>query len=220
MALQIESDRRDEIRGLTLVELLISATLLALVLIAVASVGRSSERAYRTGSMASVLEDRAGQAIERVVAELRIAGVETLVPDPVAGLGADSVQFQQALDVVAGSVVWSAPRRLSFEYEVGELDDGLDNNGNGLIDEGVLVLTVDIGTPDERELVITRWVRETQDGEIQNGLDDDGDGLVDESGFHMERFGETLTIDLSLERRDAEGFVLNRSARTSTRLRN
>ena len=110
-------------------------------------------------------------------------------------------------------------RSLSFEYEIGELDDGLDNNGNGLIDEGRLVLTENAGLTNDRR-VITRWVAELLEGELDDGLDNNGNGLVDEPGFLVERIGESLIVRVTLQKRDAEGRLMTRTARTSVRLRN
>jgi hypothetical protein len=68
--------------------------------------------------------------------------------------------------------------------------------------------------------VLTHWVRELLEGEEENGIDDNGNGLVDERGFCVERFGETLVVRLTLQRADAEGHLLTRTAVTSTRVRN
>lgn len=186
--------------GFSLVEMLIVALLLSLTLGVVGMVARSSERAFQTGTTTADLELQTAQAIERIVVELRPTALASLAPDPLPGLGAEAVQYVHALDYVGGEIVNSSLRRLSFEYAEGELDDGLDNNSNGLIDEGRVVLTEDPGGAQERRLVLTRWVAE--------------------GGFLVERVGETLFVGLTLERRDAQGRALRRSARTSTQLRN
>ena len=82
------------------------------------------------------------------------------------------------------------------------------------------MLVENLGEPDERRLVITRWVPELAAGELPNLLDDDGNGLVDEPGFYVQRQGETFLVRLSLQRRDAAGRLLSRSTATSTRIRN
>jgi hypothetical protein len=87
-----------------------------------------------------------------------------------------------------------------FDYEEGELDDGADNNGNGLVDEGCLFWTRDVGEPSEKTHVIARGVREYLEGEEPNLDDDNGNGLEDERGFCLERVGEALVIRLTLER--------------------
>jgi prepilin-type N-terminal cleavage/methylation domain-containing protein len=205
--------------GFTLIELLISAVLLGLVLGGAAMISMAHGRAFHTGATVSQLEAQVQMTMERIVADLRIAGFETIAPDPVEGVGSNELSYLQAR-LQDGEVAWGNLRRIAFEYEDGELDDGIDNNGNDLVDEGRVVLTENIGLPDERSRVLTRWVRELLAGEEPNGIDDNGNGLVDESGFVLERVGETLMLRLTLERRNAEGRLMNRTARTSTRLRN
>lgn len=212
--------RRSLHAGFSLVELAIVVVLLAIVLGSVAMIGNASDRAYRTGSVSSHLESQVASTIEKVVDELQIAGVDTITPDPIQGVGASSIRYVQATGIVGNDVVWTPLRRLAFEYEVGEIDDGIDNNHNGLVDEGRIVLTEDVGGPNERRRVLTHWVGELLEGEQENGLDDNGNGLVDERGFFVERVGEAIVIRLTLQRRTADGFLLSRTAQTSTTPRN
>jgi hypothetical protein len=206
--------------GFTLVELAIAATLFAVVLGSVALVAGSSERMYRTESVHSHLEAQAGRAMQVVCEELRTAGIDTLFPAPAAGVAASAVQYVQAIGIEAGVVQWTPLRRLELEYELGEIDDGLDNNDNELVDERQLVLVEAPGTPGERRRVLTRWVAELLEGESANGLDDNGNGLVDEPGFSLEGSGQAVTVRFTLERRTNEGALLRRTATSSVRPRN
>jgi hypothetical protein len=206
--------------GFTLVELAIAGALFAVILGSVALVAGSSERTYRTESVHSQLEAQAGRTMQQVCEELRMAGIDTLSPAPAAGVAASSVQYVQAIGIENGVVQWTPLRRLELEYELGELDDGLDNNGNGLVDEGRLVLVEDPGSPNERRRVLTRWVAELLEGELANGLDDNGNGLVDERGFSLEGNGRAVTVRFTLERRTNEGALLRRTANSSVRPRN
>lgn len=206
--------------GFSLIEIMVVTVLLAVVLGAVAMVGSASDKAYRTGTIDAHLESQVAIAMDHVTEELRIAGVDTIVPDPVPGVGASEIRYVQATGLTGGQIDWTPLRSLRLEYEVGEIDDGLDNNGNELVDEGRLILIEDLGGGNERRRVITRWVAEFLEGEQENGLDDNGNGLVDERGFLVERVGETYVIRLTLERRSGDGFLMRRSARTSTNPRN
>jgi len=63
----------------------------------------------------------------------------------------------------------------------------------------------------------------TVEGEVFNGVDDNDNGLIDESGFCVERIGgtdETLAVHVTLARRDEDGRLLHRTARTTVRPRN
>jgi hypothetical protein len=206
--------------GFSLVELAVVVSILFLVLTGVAVVGNASDRAYRTGTTVAQLEAQAARTTRRVVDELATAGIDTFVTLPAPGTASDRLEYLKAVGFDGSRVEWTLPRRLALELEPGELDDGLDNNGNGLIDERRLVLVENVGAPDERQLVLTRWVPELAVGELPNGLDDDGNGLVDEPGFCVERLGETFLVRLSLQRRDAGGRLLSRSTSTSTHIRN
>jgi prepilin-type N-terminal cleavage/methylation domain-containing protein len=206
--------------GYTLVEISIVVALLAIVVSAVMSIGVSSDRTYRTGTTAAHLEAQVETALARVVAELQVARRTSLTPDPLPGVGASSIEYVRPIGITNGVVQWSPTRRLALELEPGEIANGIDDNGNGLVDEKRLVLTEDVGGPSEHKYVITRWVRNLAAGEIANGADDNGNGLVDEPGFVVERFDETLVIRLTLERRDGEGRLRARAASTSVRMRN
>jgi hypothetical protein len=205
--------------GMTLIEVVISAALLTLVIGSLVMVSQASGRAYRTGALASELELRAAAVTERIVTELRTVVFESLVPDPEV-VGAERIEYVQATGMTGVDIEQSALRRLAFEYEIGELNDGLDNNGNGLVDEGRLILTENVGEVNERSRVLTRWVAERLEGELENGLDDNGNDLVDESGFVLERIGESLTVRMTLQKVDQGGRLMTRSIRTSVRLRN
>jgi hypothetical protein len=206
--------------GFSLVELAVSAVILFLVISGVALVSSASDRAYRTGTTTAQLEAQASAAVERIVSELSIAGIDTFAVLPPNGSPVKDLEYLKATGFDGADVLWTEPRRLRLELEPGELDDGSDNNHNGLVDECQVVLIEDLGTAEERRLVVTRWVSELAVGEIANGIDDNGNGLVDEPGFCVVRSGESFAVRLSLQRRDAGGRLLSRSAATSTRVRN
>ena len=115
---------------------------------------------------------------------------------------------------------WSNQHRLAFEYDTGEVDDGVDNDGDGLADEGNLVLRRNDGLANEVRIVLCRGVAELFEGELANGIDDNGNGVVDEAGFNVHRVGDVLTIRLTVQDALGQGVILTRSLETSSRLRN
>ncbi len=208
--------------GFTLLETVLSVTLLAVFFGSVAVVRAHSNGAYSSARATAELQSRAERATSRVAEQLVSTSLGVLVPDPTSEFGVQDLRFRQA-EGFAGAVTWSNQLELAFEYEAEELDDGLDNNGNGLEDAGLLVLTRDIGGPDERRVVLCHGVAELAEGETNNGLDDNGNGLKDERGFCVHRDGDVLTIGLTVETMDKSsphGELTQRSMTTAVRLRN
>ena len=131
-----------------------------------------------------------------------------------------SVEFRTCTGVAGGAATWTNDKRIAFAYDPGEVDDGLDNDGDGLADEGQLVLTLDVGLATEQSVVLTSYVRELLEGELPNGNDDNGNGLLDEGGVSFELVGQTLMMRLTLEKRDTDNNLLTRTVETGIRLRN
>ena len=206
--------------GMTLIELLLGVVVLGMLLGALGVVTVRGSSASRSSMSASELDSEARRILDAISAELIQAGRLGLVPEPLAPWGSSELAYQRNVGFAANNVVWSSTERIRFEYEPSEADDGADNNGNGLVDEGLIVWTRDPGLPNERNRVLGRWAREYLEGEVPNGFDDNGNGLVDEQGLSFEVQGDVLTIRLSLERADAEGRLLTRTVQTSVNIRN
>jgi prepilin-type N-terminal cleavage/methylation domain-containing protein len=205
--------------GFSLTELIIVSGVLALVLGSTALVTLTSTAAQQHTSAKNRVLELARRASDRAADELMNASDTSLFPNP-QPFGTDDLLFQTAVGVTAGAVDWSTPKRLAFRYDTGELDDGADNNDNGLVDEGALVLTTDDGGPDERTIILCRGVRELAQVETANGDDDNGNGLVDESGFSVQRIGDMLLVRLTIEKQGPEGEMLTSTVETGVRLRN
>ena len=217
-------DRRDR-AGYTIIELLIAATLLVLV-------GGSALRAsirglelFRTNSAIGEVNARSGRAIERVTRELVSAGVLTLDPQlvptpPLPTPWSSSLEFRTAADWTAGAVAWGDLQRIDWQLGGGELLNDLDDDGDGLVDEGDVVLNQDVGGTN-RTVVLVTGVAELLEGELANGLDDNGNGMVDEAGLCFERTGGTLNVHVTLERLAPSGQrTMTRTLEDALRLRN
>lgn len=190
--------RRRGRRGFTLLEVVLSLGLLVLVMGGVMQVTLTSQGAVRE-SMAQVrLLQRSRRAVDTMVAEVSSAGRGTITPALLAPLGGSTIDFQKSEGYAGGAVQWSPVVRYAFEYAPGEVDNGLDDNGNGLVDEGALVRTEDPGGGNSRAILL-QGIAELLDGEIPNGVDDNGNGLVDESGFALEVNGNELIIRVTVE---------------------
>lgn len=204
--------------GFTLVEAVIASALALLLLSSAVLAARGGMGAFRATQDASDAEARVRRALDRVVIELMSAGVSELLPDPSTDFGGSNFQFRRAVGLDGTAPVWGPTSSLAFEYGPGESDDGVDNDGNGLVDDGILVLTRDVGG-DEQRIVLCRGVRELLEGETADGDDDNGNGVIDEAGFNVRRVGTVLFVRLSVEEPVETGTII-RTLETSVRPRN
>ena len=117
-----------------------------------------------------VLEDQARRVLRQVGYAVMGSDRETLMPSAAAPLSADAVNYRINLGVQGGEVVWGDTERIAMEqlrpqvywsrnpeteaeqrvvwtslvapFLEGELPNGMDDNGNGLIDESGLCFDV------------------------------------------------------------------------------
>jgi len=206
--------------GLSLVELLIAMLILTMLLGAIGMTVMRGGGAFKHGVAASVVESQARRGIDRIADEFSGARLASLAPNPAAPWGASTLDFDESAGFAAGVVIPGSTSRIARQSHPSDPDDGLDNNGNGLVDEGQIILMRDVGLATETTTVIVPWVREFMEGEIENGVDDNGNGLIDEGGLSFEIAGQTLNIRITLERMDPDQQPLVRTVETSIRLRN
>jgi prepilin-type N-terminal cleavage/methylation domain-containing protein len=204
--------------GFTLVELAVATALFLLLMSSAIVAARGGMDAFKSSQDLSDLETRARRALDRAVFELVSCGASELDPNPTGQFGTESLEFRQVVGLAGTTPVFGVPMSLAFEYGSEETDDGIDNDGNGLVDDGLLVLTRDVGGAEQR-IVLCRGVREYLEGEVGNGDDDNGNGLTDEAGFNVQRVGDVLFVRLSLEEAVPTGSVV-RTLQTAVRLRN
>lgn len=204
--------------GFTLVELAVAVALFLLLMSSAIVAARGGMDAFRSSQDLSDLETRARRALDRAVFELLAVGGSELAPNPVGDFGADALEFRQAVGLAGTAPVWGDLCSLSFVPAPGDADDGLDNDGNGLVDDGQLVLVRDVGGNEQR-IVLCSGVRELAEGEVPNGADDNGNGVIDEAGFNVHRVGDVLFVRLTLEAAVPTGSIV-RTLETSIRIRN
>jgi hypothetical protein len=206
--------------GFTAVEVLLGAALLASMLLVA---GLATERCmamFRQHRAAEAVSSSASRLLQRVASELAFARRSSLQPATLETQGASTLLFQRSLGVVDGGVQWSPPLTLRWEREPGEIDDGQDNDGNGLIDDGQLLWIESEGLAEERRVVFGHGLSEFLPGETFDGADEDGDGLIDERGLCLSLEGNVLTIRLGLQGRSPTGTILTKVVETAVFVRN
>jgi len=200
--------------GVSLIEVVVTTALAGSLLLSVGLVSRSSTRAFEAGSRAAALDERIRIALDRILARLPTADASSVSPTPEAPFHASTIDFVPSAGFEAGAIQWADPERIEFQYTGLDPDDGVDNDGNGLIDDGVVVWIQAPGTADERTGIVCRDVPELLEGEIADGDDDNDNGLEDETGLSFDFQGSTVFVRLTIAVVDVEG---NRMARTVTR---
>lgn len=206
--------------GFTSIEVVIATMLGGLLLLGVYSVLDSATDSTTTDMIAADLERSALKALAQVAEEMSLSGEAAIFPRLAPPLSAAGVFCQRATGYSGGAVQWGPTRLIAFDYDVDDPNDGLDNDGDGRIDEGILVLRINPGAPGEHRVLLARHVAEFLAGEIENGLDDNGNGLVDERGFAITTQSGIHTIRLTLERGTPAGHVISRTFETSVYPRN
>ncbi len=205
-------------RGLTMVEILISTFIFATVLGLIGLTMITGTGTYQADMQTSQQYSKANSLLDHVVKEFAMVRTNSLNPNPVSPAHTASLQFQQLDDYVAGGMVWSALRRIEWQMATGELNNGMDDNGNGLIDEGNVVLITDDGGMNELTLNLGSNVAEYLEGETPNGLDDNGNGLLDERGLCFVRVGNTLIVRITTQTVGELGHVTSKTYTTAVTL--
>lgn len=207
--------------GFTMVELAVSGVILSMMMGFLLLVQTTGQSAADWASLEDEADARLTRALERVGNELRGVIDATIWEDlPGAPAGSETITFQAIASLEGGVATPGPVLRIEVAAEAGEVDDGVDNDGDGLVDEQALYLTQDLGGAGEKQVLLCRGVLETFTGEVQNLADDNGNGLVDESGFHVARDGDRLTARLAVRVTRSDGSSVDRDGEVSVRIRN
>jgi len=207
---------------MTLVEVVMAMTLFVAFSSSVFLAIDMSSASYRTETVTARLDSLAREAMDDLSERLRGSDFDSITPaPPPAPVSAPSIDFQRARGFVAGGPSWGPTERLAFEYEPADPDDGVDNDGDGLIDEGRLVWFENPELAGERRTILCSHVSEALEGEVRgNGLDDNGNGLIDERGFCLEFVGSHVVARITLEERDHAGRLIRHSSSRIVKPRN
>jgi hypothetical protein len=191
---------------MTVIEVALVTVLSAVSLGALLLATSANVRALEQGGSRTDLQARASRAMERVLRAVHEADRDSLAGLPLAPvpLSAFSYDEPESVSTVDGTLTL-VPMRIQLEYEPGEANDGIDNDGDELADEGRVVLIRDFGQPAEVRIGLCSGVRELLEGELANGADDNGNGLIDERGLCITWDGARMAVRVTLEKLDAQG---------------
>jgi hypothetical protein len=208
--------------GVSLVELLIATAILTVLLGGIGMLVLRGQGVFQQSLTNNDLEVQARRIVDRILLELMDADRSSLVLTPPAPFGASTIDYARGEGVVGGVLAVGATRRIRWRMLDTEVDDGVDNNNNGLIDEGRIELLPDsVGAPGE-VIGLGSYVREYLEGETPDGADNNANGVVDERGLCMtyNAATQTVTVRVTLERFDPLGGLVTRTVENSAQIRN
>lgn len=204
--------------GFTVVELAVATVLIGVLWGMFVLTTQSTSSAVHTGVAVAELDARAMRAMERVCENLKSSSADLITPQSVSPFSGTWVEYQRGLGADANGLVWGPTERLTLEYT--EANDGVDNDGDGLVDEGRLVWRESPGVAGERTTVLCQDVREYLEGETFDGTDENGNGLIDERGFALDFGDGSVTVRLSVIARDQRGQPLTSTVERTIAFRN
>jgi len=185
--------------GFLLVEVVVSLAVTTLLFGGVLAFLRSGIHGSRVTTVRALLDRDANHALRQMVEALLPAGASTLSSAD-APLGSSFIDFRVPAWIPATGIVWGRVTRIELTPDPGDPVDGVDNDGDGLIDERQVVIRRDFGGPSEIDTILVRDVASLLTGETKNGVDDNGNGLQDEPGLVFERLTDgSVRIRLTLQ---------------------
>lgn len=158
-------------RGLTLVEIMISVAILTIVTVPFGFVVLSSSRAFSSLARQSQVSSNAMAVADRLVEEIS----NGRLLDPANPNQSTYLRFDRIVDVVDGQPVYGDPRQIDLVAAESSNTDGVDNDGDGIVDESGIRIWIDSaplggspGSEDEAFLISSRVAKDglqfTQDG--------------------------------------------------------
>jgi len=212
-----EGARRSR-RGALLVEVVLAAALLALVSGSAVLLTNVMRRSYRTEFTVNLVTENVDTAMSEMVSRLREADLDAVFPAAAPGAFSDWIDFER---VVLPGFPAATPESFVLEADPNDPDDGVDNDGDGRIDERFLVWYENRGLVGEKRRILSKSVAEDLAGEIPgNLLDDNGNGVADEKGLCFEFQEGRIVVHLTIEKVDAFGSLVRRTIERTVALRN
>jgi hypothetical protein len=207
-------------RGFALADLLFAATLLSVVSIGAYTLLDEEMASATQGMRLGRLETRATDEAELVAQSVQMSDSAFFGAGVLGGTTQASVVVRRPTGVQNGSIVWGPPTTIRWRLETGETSNGVDDDGDRLVDEGVFEWIENLGTANESLVRSVSGLASYGYGEQVGGGDEDGNGLVDERGFGCRWDGSRLRIALTLQRADGRGRTIQAEVETAVRPRN
>jgi len=214
--------RASSVAGWTLVEAAIALALTSAVSGTLVLILKTSGGMAGQTIRGADLSLRTARILERITRETLAGSPGSFDPalDPDLPVFAADLTLLRVVATDDSGAILGSPLHIWTEYEDGETDDGTDEDGDGLVDECVVRLTIDVGAAGERTIVLAWDVAEHLEGEEPNGVDDNANGLVDERGLTFRRVDSGLQVLLTLESTTESGVLLQSTGQRTIHMRN
>ncbi len=207
--------------GFTLIETMAAIGVLSIVLVPTGMLLVTGSGLHREAAGQRAAAFGSQRTADRIVEALEGTRMDSVTTFPQTPLWDDVLDVERVADVtLADGTVTYGTVRIEWVRDPNEADNGLDDDGDQLVDEGRVQMTIDAGTASEQVVLLATGVSEFLEGETGDGSDENGNGLADETGFCIARDGNTLTVRLSLERRTSAGETVSDTAEAHITVRN
>ncbi|MBL4771844.1 MAG: prepilin-type N-terminal cleavage/methylation domain-containing protein [Planctomycetes bacterium] len=155
--------KRNSKRGFTLLEMMMAFTLLAMVMLKAQGAMKAASQGIGDETKRAMIEDQARRVLRQVGFAVMGSDRASLLPGTMAPISTENLRYRVNLGVQDGEVVWSDREMVAMDtgrlnvywaenpdeanekkvvwsklvapYLQGEILNGIDDNGNGLVDE-------------------------------------------------------------------------------------
>jgi hypothetical protein len=131
--------------GYTLIEVVMGVALAFLVMQGVFNVMFHWENLFTEQVRQFTLDQSAERILRRLADEVRAADPTTISPTVLSN--SSTIQFQRVTGFSGGSAQLGTTVRFGFSLAPGETANGVDQNGNGLADDGFITMQEGTATP-------------------------------------------------------------------------
>ncbi|KPJ62337.1 MAG: hypothetical protein AMS15_04295 [Planctomycetes bacterium DG_23] len=141
-------------KAFTLLEIVVVMAIFLIILLMVFAVADRGTKFYYTASALASLQETGRKALDRMATDLRGTGLSIVTDSQgqplVQGLSYQEIRFRRNPGYGNDGIPWDEGEAIvyRFDYDTGETDNEVDDDGDGLIDEGVIVRVED-GSPAE-----------------------------------------------------------------------
>ncbi len=196
-----------EQQAFTILEMMIVTTILSVLIMITISAIRASHDVFQTGTAVVDGNADARRALDEMAFRLWSSGTSTLSPPNPQN--SPVLRFQENVGFAGGAITWSQPLQIEFVSDANEIPgDDVDNDGDGLVDEGYIRIWRDNDPPSMAFGDVEDW---------EEGIPARN---VKEGGLSFTLDGTSVHIAVTVQKLDSKGRVIDCTCDTTITLRN